>query len=132
MFKEVFTVIRTLISWPPEGEEDVRSWQRSVSIMQWILIGTLSFHLLSTNGVFEPVGISPVASERDVQIIKSQNLHVLYAIYAPQVRALVRQRCDHPSPEMRERINVNLDRVLREYRDATGVPFSPMPSCSEV
>ena len=51
---------------------------------------------------------------------------------ANEVRAKIRERCDTNDRGARERINTELDRLLKEYRLAAGKQFEPMPTCAEV
>lgn len=120
---------------PPtlEGEDEgLRNWRWKVFILHIVLFALISVHLSAAKGFLAPVGIHGVASTQDVEDLKKSNESILYGIYAPQIRAKIRERCSTNSAAEREEINKELDRILRDYREATGKSFSPMPSCDEV
>ena len=123
-------IVRSLL--PPDKDEDPRPWRRSVFWALLLIIAVLTFHLASVKGYLSSIGISPVASAAEVHIIDQRSKAILYAIYSPQVRAKIRQRCDTNDREEREQINTELDRLLKEYRDAAGERFDPMPTCGQV
>jgi len=125
-----FEFVRSLV--PPDKDEDPRPWRRSVFWALLSIIVVLTFHLVSVKGYLSSIGISPVASAAEVQIIDQRSKSILYAIYSPQVRAKIRERCDTQDRHEREVINMELDRLLKEYRDAAGERFDPMPTCAQV
>lgn len=125
--------------WPPKDGEDPEPWRRNVFLMIIGIAAVLSYHLLAAGGWLSFLGVDDVASSGQVEIVKEQikevdekTNSVLYAIYAPQIRAKVRERCLTEDGGERERINKEIDRIKKEYKDATGADFEPMPGCDEV
>ena len=96
------------------------------------VIVVLVFHLAAIGGYLEGLGISRVASAAELMVIDERGKSILYAIYSPQVRAKVRERCDTNDRHERETINKELDRLLKEYLLAAGKRFDPMPTCDAV
>lgn len=125
-------LFKALGVWPPEDGADPTPWRRSTFVLIWGTIATLAIHIAGVRGYLEFMGVKRTATVADVETIDSRTKSILYAIYAPQVRGLVRERCDTTDRRERERINSVLDRVLRDYKEASGADFAPMPSCQEV
>ncbi len=117
---------------PPQDGDDPRAWRLNV-FWSLLIIGLLLFaHLAAAYGLLERFGVSGVASAAQVQTLEKGNKAILYAIYAPQFRAKIRERCDATTHVERERINVELDRMKAVYKEAAGEEFSPMPTCDQV
>lgn len=118
--------------WPPTKDEDPTVWRRGVFLMLSGTILILALHLMAAKGILEPLGVSAIATKAEVvQVVEKQNA-ILYAIYAPQVRAKIRERCEADTAQEREKVNQELDRLLRDYKEAAGEKFTPIPSCDEV
>ncbi len=130
MMQEIKDGIRALV--PPANGADPRAWRLNVFLALVMIITVLAFHLLSTSGTLGFMGIEGVARAGEVQIIDARSKAILKAIYSPQIRAKIRERCDTNDAHLRERINTELDRLLGEYRSAAGEPFGVMPNCSQV
>jgi len=118
--------------WPPGHEEDPTQWRRLVFVTLTTMVFVMGLHLAAAKGFLEPYGLSGFASTAQVKEVENKTDSILYAIYAPQIRATIRERCDTSDPREREQINKRLDRILREYEAATGERFQPIPRCDEV
>lgn len=136
---------------PPKHVEgrDIRDthWRWAVFVMIVFTAFILSLHIAMVKGFFEPFGYSAVAYSAEVRVMLDEELKpvreqldasdrksnsILFAIYAPQIRQKVRERCDTTSADLREKINRELNFILREYEELAGKPFLPMPRCGEV
>lgn len=117
---------------PPGEDQDATTWRWAVFVSIIVLACVIGVHLAAANGMLARFGISGIAYASDVDSINQRSVSILYAIYSPQVRAKVRQRCDTNDAAARERINTELSRILREYEHAAGQPFGVMPRCDEV
>ena len=117
---------------PPGHDEDPRAWRLNVFWSLLIIGGLLIGHLAAVHGYLEGLGISRTANASEVALLDTRSKAILKAIYSPQIRAKVRERCDADTPAGRERVNVELDRLKNEFEMAAGEPFLPMPTCSEV
>lgn len=117
---------------PPDKDQDPRCWRINVFWALLILIVVLTFHLASANGYLGRLGIPAVANADELQKVDDGNKAILKAIYSPQIRAKIRERCDTGDAAARERINKELDRLLNEYKLGAGKDFQPMPTCAEV
>lgn len=129
----VLDIAKTVLGaiWPPDHDEDPRHWRRAVFVMLITLMALISFHITAAKGFLTGIGIHGFASSQVVEEISEKQNSVLYAIYAPQIRAKIAERC-RASTEQKEHINQELDLLLREYKRATGKDFSPIPRCDEV
>ncbi len=130
MMQEIKDGIRALV--PPANGVDPRAWRLNVFLAIVMIITVLGFHILSSSGTLGFMGIQGVARADDVRRIDDRGKSILFAIYAPQIRAKIRARCDTNDAHLRERINTELDRLLKEYKAAAGEAFGPMPNCSQV
>lgn len=129
MYKFLSKVFVSL--WPPAAEKEPAAWRWAV-FFALILVGSaLGLHLAAAKGFLSPLGISAVADERTVNQIIVRQGSILYAIYAPQIRILVRQRCFASSVEEKENASRQIDLIARDYLRSTGRTF-PLPRCSEV
>ncbi len=117
---------------PPSHDEDPTAWRMNVFWSLLIIGGLLLAHLAAVHGYLEGLGISRVANASEVALLDARSKAILKAIASPQIRAKVRERCDATTPAAKERVNVELDRLKREYLLAAGEPFAPMPTCGEV
>ena len=117
---------------PPGDNEDPRPWRLNV-FWSILVIGTLlTGHLLAVHGYLESLGISATANASELNTLNVRSKAILYAIYSPQIRAKVRERCDAESATATERVNVELDRLKNEFKAAAGEKFTPLPTCAEV
>jgi len=57
---------------------------------------------------------------------------ILRAIYLPQVRAKVAERCASDSTAEKQAINTELDRIKAEYESLSGEEFGREPTCEQV
>lgn len=117
--------------WPPEKEEDNYAWRRAMFLTTSTIGVVLTFHILSSLSFLQPFGIYGFATTQSVKEVESSVHAVLYAVYAPQIRSKVRERCEATSADEREEVNKDLDRLLRDYEQATKKEFD-LPRCEEV
>ena len=117
---------------PPNHDEDPRAWRLNVFWSLLIIGGLLIGHLAAVHGYLEGMGISRTANASELALLDVRSKSILRAIYSPQIRAKVRQRCDADTPAGRERVNVELHRLLDAFELAAGEEFKPMPTCGEV
>ena len=134
MFKIIASAVKALASalWPPKEGEDATNWRWGVFGAIMLVTLVLTVHIVSVKGYLSVFGISGVAYASDVEEINMKTSAILYGLYAPQVRAKVRERCDTEDAVEREKINQVIDSIKREYRRLSGVEFYPMPTCGEV
>lgn len=117
---------------PPGHDEDPRAWRLNVFWSLLIIGALLIGHLAAVHGYLEGLGISRTANASELALLDVRSKSILKAIYSPQIRAKVRERCDAETPTAVERVNVELDRLKNEFEAAAGEPFKPMPTCGEV
>ncbi len=129
-FSKLFDFAKGLT--PPADGEDCRPWRVNVFWTLMILLVLVTGHIMSVHGYLSPIGISGHAQASELAVIADRGKSILYAIYSPQIRAKVRERCDASTPAEREEVNVELDRLMKEFKQAAREEFRPMPSCGEV
>lgn len=117
-----------------ETEEDkrVRAWRWSVvvSILLIIVIGSL--HLGSVSGAFESVGIHGLANTAEVKQNKEIGLAILRRLFSEDVRRKVRERCRADNDEDREKANIDLQNLLRQFELEAGEEYGDLPGCEDV
>lgn len=130
MIDKIPGAMRALL--PPAKDADPTSWRVTVFVSIVVLGFMVVTHQLASYGYLESIGISRVANASELNQVDERTKAILRAIYSPQVRGKVRERCDTNDPREREKINKELDRILNEYKDGSGEDFRPIPKCGEV
>lgn len=132
---------------PPDHGTDPHHWRWVVFWCLVLIIPLTLTHIATATFGAEWFGIARYAraDEVDEKIAKAITPietkisgtqrtmdSILKAIYLPQVRQKVRERCDTKDARERQKINVELDRIKTEYRTLSGNDFGTVPSCNEV
>ena len=118
---------------PPKHGDDPTYWRWAMILALTATILTLSFHITASKGYLEEYGVSGFPSEEQFVSVDTKVNAVLEAIYGPQIRDAVRERCNAPSgsPE-RERAIQELERLLDAFRAAAGYAFPRTYNCGNV
>lgn len=140
---------------PPQNGTDPYSWRLAVFWTLLLLLVVCVGGMFVMHGALAYVGVDTRiawTSEVDGKIMRAvepmqkqmgtmqkqmgkmeaTGKSILRALYLPQIRQKVRERCDTLDPYQRSRINIELDRIHAEYRTLAGEPFGENPDCSEV
>lgn len=118
--------------WPPKADADPTTWRFAMFFAHLGVLAVLTFHIAASAGILSRFGISGYATDKEVEQLDRKQDAILFALYAPQVRTLIRDRCETSDRYEREEINQRLVIILREYYELTGTNFSPIPTCNEV
>lgn len=134
---------------PPRNGDDPYPWRQMVGLtlaalvlccfaMYALAFGTLErlfgfpARLAWAHEVDDRIEKTILPIERKLDAVQATNHAILRAIYIPQIRARVRERCDIPDRAQRDRINAELDRIRNEYRLLSGERLNVSPTCEEV
>lgn len=132
---------------PPKPSDDPTPWRQSVFTALSLLLLYSACHALWSLGLMASYGYAGPVTETQVDskiaaAIKplqdkvnstdQTSKAILRALYLPQVRAKVRERCDTTDAQKRANINRELDRIREEYKNLSGHEFGPDPRCDEV
>lgn len=132
---------------PPKPSEDPTPWRQSVFTTLSLLLVYSACHALWSFGLMTSYGYAgPITEEQvddkiaaavkplqdKVNSTDQTSKAILKALYLPQVRAKVRERCDTTDAQKRANINRELDRIREEYKNLAGHEFGPNPRCDEV
>ena len=137
---------------PPKPGDDVEAWRRSVFGALVLILVYSAFHAIWALGWMATIGyagpyadieqirkdvdrkietaIKPLQEKIDSTYTTSNA--ILRALYLPQIRAKVRERCDTAEADKRAAINQELDRIKEEYKHFAGAEFGPDPRCDQV
>jgi len=133
---------------PPRRGADPYKWRMAVLVTLATLVLVVGASLLVMHGGLAWAGsdnrvawtaevdskivtaIAPIQAQ--LQRTEHTGNAILRALYLPQVRDKVRQRCDEDSASDRARINVELDRIRAEYATLAGTSLGVEPRCDEV
>jgi len=116
----------------PAKNEDPQPWRLKMFLAVMALSILFGLHFAAAKGFLGFIGIDGVAYAGEMRNVQDTHKAILRAIYAPQIRLHIRERCETTVANEREKINKDLDRLLAEYREATGEAFKPIPRCDEV
>lgn len=131
MIDQIISHLRSLVPPSSNGDKRLRAWRINVCLSLFVIGTVLAFHIAASKGALAYMGIPAVSRADELQQVNQTVRAILKAIYLPQIRAKIRQRCDTPYPQDREKLNREIDYLLAEYKRGNGTEFLT-PGCDEV
>ena len=152
MINIIRSILRAL--YPPQRDDDPYPWRVGVFLWLVVLLILAGGGIAADLGGLSRFGLHSVvrANEVDAKISnavgsmeqkideigrKADNADrtsqsILKALYLPQIRAKIRERCDTSDGMERAVINKELDRINDEYTRLSGESLGIAPRCDEV